>query len=85
VKEAETSILAKLFSSVAPEQKRWLGRAALTVNVVATAFIIPHEVSEASDTYYKWVSEAAIDTKQVEACAAPLALPAPDVEEQRRE
>lgn len=78
IRDAHASILSKLFSAVSPDQKKFIVRAATTINLVLAAFVMPHAAVDAASTYYGWAFDSAVDVKQIEACAAPLALPPPD-------
>lgn len=79
VREAHSNILSKLFASGDQKQKSYVVRLATTINIVLAAFVMPHEAAEATNTYYDWAIASPVDTKQIEACAKPLALPAPKV------
>jgi hypothetical protein len=78
IREAHSSILGRLFDVVSPDHKKLMVKVATIVNLVMIAFVMPHEGSEAIGTYYGWMAESPVDVKQIEACARPLALPAPD-------
>ena len=75
-----SSIIASLFFRVSSDHKKFIVKVATTVNIVFAAFVMPHEASEAGQTYYEWMASSAISQEQIDACARPLALPAPSTE-----
>jgi hypothetical protein len=79
IQDSHNTILARLFSVTTPEHKKFMVKVATTMNVVFAAFIMPFEAQQATSAYYNWMLESPIDTKQIDACSAPLALPAPHI------
>ena len=77
IQDAHSSILARLFSDSTIENKRFMVKVATAINVVFAAFIMPFEAQEAGNYYYRWIGDSAVSQDQIDACAKPLALPAP--------
>lgn len=80
IQDAHNTVLARLFSVTTPEHRKFMVRVATTMNIIFTAFVMPHEASEAAQSYYGWVLESPVDVRQIEACSQPLALPPPSKE-----
>lgn len=78
IQDAHSTILARLFSASTIENKRFMVKVATAINVVFAAFIMPFEAQQAGNYYYQWIGDSAVSQDQIDACAKPLALPAPN-------
>lgn len=78
IQDSHSTILSKLLLVAKPEHKKFMVRVATTINIILAAFVMPHEATDAAASYYGWAVHSPADIKQIEACAAPLALPAPE-------
>ncbi|WP_379547055.1 hypothetical protein ACFCW2_13255 [Qipengyuania sp. DSG2-2] len=72
-----SNLLSWLFSSLPDNAKKTVSKAAVTVNLLAAAFIAPAESADAAKTYYKWYSETFAQPQQISTVVAPKALPKP--------
>ncbi|MBL0914924.1 MAG: hypothetical protein IBJ13_05245 [Sphingopyxis sp.] len=77
ISNESTKLISWLLSSLSPEAKKTVSKAAIAINALVAVFIAPVEASNAAHTYYEWMLEVEPTVAAIEGVVAPPALPAP--------